>query len=283
MHPARKIPSPVFLILLLGLPLASHGQINQAVPSGTTSSSEQVQVGPPTVRHTDPPAASDTLENLEKRGDELRAEKNYLDALDYYRAALPKVPRDRRSALLNKIGITEMFMQRDRDSRKDLEQAIKADRKNADAHNNLGVIHYKQKDYSGAIKLYRKAIALRADSASFYSNLGTAYFARQEFENATQAYSQAVQLDPDVFERISRNGITAQMASPADRARYFFVLARLYASTDQPERALQYLRRSMEEGYKDIGKVYSEKEFAQLRKDPRFTELMAAKPAPIPE
>ena len=34
----------------------------------------------------------------------------------------------------------------------------------------------------------------------------------------------------------------------------------------------------MEEGYKSIDNVYKDDEFAGFRKDPRFTELMAAPP-----
>ena len=33
----------------------------------------------------------------------------------------------------------------------------------------------------------------------------------------------------------------------------------------------------MEDGYKDIKNVYRDQEFSDLRKDPRFAELMAAK------
>ena len=39
----------------------------------------------------------------------------------------------------------------------------------------------------------------------------------------------------------------------------------------------------MEDGYKDIKNVYKDNEFSALRKDPRFAELMAARPLAIPE
>jgi hypothetical protein len=39
----------------------------------------------------------------------------------------------------------------------------------------------------------------------------------------------------------------------------------------------------MEDGYKDIKNVYKDNEFSTLRKDPRFTELMASKTPAIPE
>jgi hypothetical protein len=46
---------------------------------------------------------------------------------------------------------------------------------------------------------------------------------------------------------------------------------------------LEHLRKAMEEEYKDIAKVYKDDEFAGLRKDPRFNELMANKPPVIPD
>ena len=100
---------------------------------------------------------------------------------------------------------------------------------------------------------------------------------------ASLAYNQALQLDPDIFERTSHTGVLAQMSSPGDRAHFYYVLAKLYAKSGITDRSLQYLRRAMEEGYKGIEDVYKDSEFAGLRKDPRFTELMAARPVAIPE
>ena len=145
------------------------------------------------------------------------------------------------------------------------------------------MIFYLEKKYGKAIKRYEDAIKLRQDSASFYSNLGAAYFSRKEFEKASLAYNQALRIDPDIFERTSHTGVQAQMSSPGDRAHFYYVLAKLYAKSGIADRSLQYLRRAMEEGYRGIEDVYKDEEFAALRKDPRFTELMAARPMAIPE
>ena len=67
-----------------------------------------------------------------------------------------------RRRLLNKIGITELMMQRYREAKKSFDQAIKADRKFADAYNNRGVVFYEQKKYGAAVKEYRRAIAIDA-------------------------------------------------------------------------------------------------------------------------
>jgi tetratricopeptide (TPR) repeat protein len=244
-------------------------------------SSEQVELSSPAVRRAEPPSPEAAAADLEERGDTLRAEKSYLDALDYYRAALAKKPSS--APLYNKIGINELQMARFSEARKDFERAIKMDRQLADAHNNLGVIYYLQKKYGAAIKRYEDAIKLRDDSASFYSNLGAAYFSKKDYVKASLTYNQALQLDPEIFERTSHSGVLAQMSSPGDRARFYYVLAKLYAKSGISDRSLQYLRRAMEEGYKGIDDVYKDSEFAELRKDPRFTELMAARPIAIPE
>jgi|SRR5579864_1597743 len=248
--------------------------------SSAQTSPEQVQINPPLIRATDPPAPDATAADLEKRADELRSDKLYLDALDYYHAAMAKEPTTAR--LLNKVGITELMMQRYKEARKSFERSIKADGKFADAHNNLGVVFYEEKKYGPAVKQYRKAIAIDDSSASFFSNLGAAYFSRKEFEDAVAAYQHALELDPDVFERSSRGGVQAQLPSPEDRARYNYTVARLYAKMGLSDRSLEYLKKAMEEGYKDLKNVYKDDEFTALRKDPRFVELMAAKPPALP-
>ena len=194
---------PAVFVFCVTVPVISSAQI---------SHSEQVQVKPPLLRTVDPPAPDATGAELETRGDQLRSSKLYLDALDYYHAAMAKKPND--AQLLNKVGITHLMMQRYKEARKAFEQAVKANPKYADAYNNLGVVLYEEKKYGAAIKQYGKAIEADSSSASFFSNLGAAHFSKREFERAVTAYQHALELDPEVFERTSRAGVQAQLPSP---------------------------------------------------------------------
>ncbi len=253
------------LILLLVSSTTALAQVSHA---------DQVQIAPPMVRALDPPAQDATAADLELQADKLRSEKLYLDALDYYEAALAKKPND--ACLLNKIGITELMMQRYKEAKKSFERSIKFDREFANAYNNLGVVFYESKKYGAAVKQYEKAIARDQSAASFYSNLGAAYFSKREFEPAVAAYQHALELDSEVFMRTSRAGVQAQLPSPEDRARYDYTVAKLYAKMGLSDHSLEYLKKAMEAGYKDLKNVYKDADFAELRKNPRFTELMAS-------
>ena len=245
---------------------------------------DPVQVKPPLLRTIDPPSPEATPADLETRGDELHAQKMYFDAIDYYRAALKKSPAPPSQAkILNKVCRTQLVMTRWHDAQKSCQQSIKADRKFSDAYNNLGVAYYEERKYGTAVKEYRRAIDIDATSASYFSNLGAALFSKKEYEQSAQAYAKALELDPDVFERSSRQGVQAQVPRPEERARYDYVVAKLYAKMGLSDRSLEYLRKAMEEGYKDYKNVYTDVEFAEVRKDKRFTELMAMKMPALPE
>ncbi len=243
-----------------------------------TSPSEHVEISPP-IRRAEAPSPSATVAELEKRGDILRAEKEYLDATDFYRAAIARSPNS--AQLRNKLGISFLQMQRFKEARKEFDRAIKLDRAYADAYNNRGVVEYIGRKYGKAIHEYEKALTLKPDTASYYGNLGAAYFTKKEWEKASDAYNRAVQIDPDIFERNSRVGVAGQISSPDDRAHFQYVLAKLYAKHGLNDRSLQCLRKAMEEGYKGIEDVYKDTEFTELRKDPRFAQLMETRPAPI--
>jgi tetratricopeptide (TPR) repeat protein len=233
------------------------------------------------------PSPSATLEELESRAEEFRRQKAWVDAVDYYRAALPRShDKQARAALHNKIGICDLQLERFRDAEKSFERALKLQSDLVEARNNLGVSFYLEKKYSKAIKEYREAVRLEDDNASFHSNLATALFAQKERDAAMAEYVRAFQLDPTVFERTARGGISAKVAGPEDQARraeYSYMLARMYAKMGDLDHSLLYLKKAMEDGFKGVNNVYKDTEFTALRADPRFTQLMASRPVAIPE
>jgi tetratricopeptide (TPR) repeat protein len=273
MRKSTLIISTVFLFALVAGPV-----IVLAQETGQT-----VPITPPPTRKIEPPPANASAGELEERGDQLRGEKAYLDALDYYQAAIKKTAKGPAAAILwNKAGMAQIQMARFDDAKKSFERAIKYDKTYPNAQNNLGSVYYRDKKYGRSAKYFRKAIQLDANAASFHSNLGSAYMGLKQIEKAVPEYQRALELDPDVFERRSSIGIIAQM-SPEDRAHYSYVLAKMYAQAGQFDRSLLYLRRAIEEGYKDVNNAMQDAEFAQLRKDPRFNELMTLqRPTSIP-
>jgi hypothetical protein len=55
-------------------------------------------------------------------------------------------------------------------------------------------------------------------------------------------------------------------------------MATLYATEGRNELALQYLRKALEEGFKERKKLNEEPAFAALRELPEFKELLTLEP-----
>ena len=209
----------------------------------------------------------------ERRADILMARKMYREAIEVYREA----PLD--SAIIwNKIGIAYHQMLQLDTAKKNYEKAIKLNRHYSEAINNLGTVYYARKNYKKAISYYKRALKISPNSASVYSNLGTAYFARRKYKDAAEAYQTALSLDKDVFEHHGSYGVLLEERSVEERAKFHFYLARTYAKAGMNERALQYIRKALEEGFKEKKKLMEEPEFEALRALPEFQELMALEP-----
>ena len=163
-------------------------------------------------------------------------------------------------------------------AKKHYERAIKMNPKYSEAINNLGTIWYAKRSYRRATNQYRKALKLAPESASIYSNLGTALFARKKYEEAMDAYRQALTLDPEVFEHRSSYGVLLQERSVDERSRFHYFLAKTYAAAGINDRALLYIRRALEEGFKDRKLLTEEPEFAGLKDLPEFQELLKLEP-----
>jgi tetratricopeptide (TPR) repeat protein len=209
----------------------------------------------------------------ERRGDIYMARKMYREAVEMYQQA----PQD-SAVIWNKIGIAYHQMLKLDVARKHYEKAIKLNPNYSEAINNLGTVYYAKKSYRRATNYYKKALRLAPKSASIYSNLGTAYFARKKYKEAFEAYQMALSLDPEVFEHRSTYGVMLQERTVEERAKFHYYLARTYAKAGDFEHALIYMRKALEEGFKEKQKFLEAPEFEKMRETAEFQALIKLEP-----
>jgi tetratricopeptide (TPR) repeat protein len=215
---------------------------------------------------------------LEDIGDRLRQAKDYRSAIACYRQAI----RKHASAIYyDKIAIAELLLLRPAEAEKAAKKAVRKDKYMAEAWNNLAVSYYMRNQFEFAIRCYRRAIVINPNYASFHNNLAAAFVDSQQMERGMEEYRKAFEIDPEFFDHRSQNGISAHMSSPQDRARFSFIMARLFAGKGDLDRTLHFLRAAIEDGYPSIDDVYRDQEFASVRNDERFRALMKERPVTV--
>ena len=221
----------------------------------------------------DPPAVIATVPESklpppsEALADTLSARGRYLLAIRTYDALPPT------AVIENKLGVACEHMLMFERARASFEAAIRLDPKYAEAYNNMGTLAHSIGDLSRAEKMYRKSLKLKPDSASTLKNLGTLYYAEHKFKKGDQAYHRAIQLDPQALER--NNGHDIQTAAKAQSAgEVHYHMAMTYAQAGSNKMALEYLRKAIGEGFRDRNRLLHDKEFADLRTQPVFLQMV---------
>jgi Flp pilus assembly protein TadD len=206
--------------------------------------------------------------STEEKADLLMVRQQYQAAIAAYRA----IP-EKSAVIWNKIGVCYQHMYATDEAMADYERALQLRRNYPEALNNLGTIFLARKDYRQAEKLFKRAIKLKPEDPSFEKNLGTAYFADGNISLGVAAYRAAFSLDPTVFDQENTPGI-AEPASSSGRAGIDFCMAELFARAGMKERAIDALRRSLSEGFHDRKRLLEDRDLAELRTTPAFSQLM---------
>jgi len=256
---------PVLAVPVLTLLAASAFAFQAAPPPSSGIASSGLRAADV----TPPQAAARANLTPEMRGDIMMARKMFREAVDFYKPGADKSP-----VLANKTGIAYHQMLDMQNAKKWYERALKLNPQYAEAINNLGTVYYAQKSYRRALGQYRRALLITPQSGSILSNMGTAYFARKQYDQAFKLYDQALAADPDVFEHRSTQGSILQERTVEEKAKFHYALAKSYAKTGANERALQYIRMALEEGFKEKEKFLKDPEFAPLQADEEFKKMM---------
>jgi tetratricopeptide (TPR) repeat protein len=248
-------------VTLLALsPIALFAAINQALPAQTAivpSPSTPV----PQRKAFEHPAG-------EVEADILMARGEYSAAIAAYQTA------NLNSAIVwNKIGMAYHHLFALEAAANAYTKALAINPRYAPAANNLAAVYYAQRDFRQAEHFYKRALKYTSEDAVIYCNLGTAYFAEKKYNKGKKEYRKAFSLDQQVFSP-SQAALVEAASSREQRVALNYYLAQTYAAAGQQEQALNYLRKAMNEGFKDRKRLIEDKEFAVLRSTPQFRDLL---------
>jgi Tfp pilus assembly protein PilF len=207
-------------------------------------------------------------------GDAFMARQRYQAAVEAYQKASPGSP-----GVLNKMGIAYQLMFSLVDASRCYKASLKLNPNNAHALNNLGTVYDSLRQFSSAERMYRKALRLDPDSAVLHKNLGTNLLSQHKYEQGWESYKTALARDPHIFD----NRISLHVENPGtvqERGAMNYYMAKGCARAGQNDRAIDFLRRALNDGFANPKKIQGDNEFAVLHGNPAFEQLLAAERNP---
>ena len=226
----------------------------------------------PTQATSPPPVTAATPQKPptpEQLGDSLVAHQRYQAALAAYSNA-PQMTAD----IWNKMGIAYQMLFNPKDATRCYKESLKLDPANAQVMNNLATVYASLKQYGQADRMYRKALKLDPKSAIVLKNYGTNLLAEHKYNRGWAAYQQALAIDPQIFA--DHTGPSVQNPSNVqERGAVNYYMAAGCARAGYTDCALQYLRMALDEGFTTRKKVEADSQFARLRDNPAFKQLLA--------
>ena len=202
------------------------------------------------------------------RADIMMARGEYAAAISAFQQS------DLKSALVwNSIGMAYHHLYALEEARKAYQQALTINPRFAPAANNLAAVYYGLHNFREAEHWYKRALKHTSESAVIYCNLGTAYFGEGNYKKGLKMYQKAFSIDDQVFAP-GQSQMVEGGSSREQRVEINYYIAETFASAGKQEQALFYLRKAMDEGFKDRKRLDEDKDFATLRTTPQFQELL---------
>jgi tetratricopeptide (TPR) repeat protein len=256
--------------------------VGAGLAAGQQAGEQQTPPNPPPSVSPSPATRTESPQReltFEERADIFMARKSYADAVDYYHRALAAKGRA-DAALWNKLGIAHQQQMNYREARKAYKEAMRRSKTFAEPWNNLGTTYYLQDKPKKSLKYYRQAIKLNASNASFHLNLASSYYRLGKIDLFDAECRTALTLDPNVLTDRSTLGTVMQARGFTD-VRFYFRMAKIFASLGRAEEAVRYLRRAFEDGFADLKLLDEDPDFKKIGQFPAYVELRKNPPKAI--
>jgi tetratricopeptide (TPR) repeat protein len=205
----------------------------------------------------------------EEIGDALMMQQRYQAAIEAY-----KKVNHRSADVWNKMGIAYQQMFNLVDASRCYQTSLHLNSKNPHVLNNQGTIFDAEKEYGDAERLYRKALKIDPKSGLIYKNLGTNLLAQHKYKKGWEMYQTALQIDPNIF----KNTASPRVQNPSsieERGAMNYYMAKGCVRAGMNDRAVEYLRMALNEGFTNPKKIEADSEFAGLHDDPAYQQLLA--------
>jgi Tfp pilus assembly protein PilF len=175
---------------------------------------------------------------------------------------------------MNKMGIAYQMMYDLADATRCYLASLRINPRSASVLNNLGTTYDALKQYAAAEKMYRRALKIEPKSAVTIKNLGTSQVAEHKYKQGWKNYQAAMAVDPHIFE--SQQG--PQVGNPTNaqnRGAMNFYMAKTCVRAGMNDRAIEFLRLALNEGFTNPKKINADREFAVLHGIPAFDQMLA--------
>jgi len=207
----------------------------------------------------------------ERRGDSFFARKLYEDAIIEYKKS---IALDRYNAsTLNRLGLVYHQSQKLNEAERYYREAVKQNPYFIEVLNNIGTVEYARQRYENALEQYQKALRIRPESPTVLLNMGACLLDMKRYDEGLRATQHAIEIDPKILDRTSGFGTLIQTSRRSDPTVSFY-FAKIYAGQGDKERAISYLNRALDEGFKEFDKIKTEKAFVVLASDEGYLKLL---------
>lgn len=231
--------------------------------------SQQIPPAAAADSHFLPPAANPEFQPTpEDIGDALLVKGRYQAAMESYKKS-PSIS----AAAWNKMGIAYQMLSDPKDAARCYKQSLRLEPQNVFALNNLGTIYDGQGNYAKAEGMYRRALEIDPRAPRVIANLGTNLMIQNRYSQGQEMYKRALALDSEVFDDDGTPVSVSKVPSPQRGAMNYYK-AQSFAQAGMIDRAIQHLKKALNEGFTTAADIAQDSSFARLRGNPSFERLM---------